>query len=99
VTTLLNRLEIPEMTEAQDIPDVKFHLYRKPINPYTAVIVLDKANHNIQKMIVTPEMTEAQDIPEMTEAQDIPEMTEAQDIPEMTEAQDIPEMIEVNPQL
>jgi len=58
-----------------------------------------KANHSIQKMIVTPEMTEAQDIPEMTEAQDIPEMTEAQDIPEMTEAQDIPEMTEVNPQL
>jgi len=42
------------------------------------VIVLDKANHNIQKMIVTPEMTEAQDTPEMTEAQDTPEMTEAQ---------------------
>ena len=33
------------------------------------MIVLDKANHNIQKMIVTPEMTEAQDTPEMTESQ------------------------------
>jgi hypothetical protein len=66
--------------------NVQFHLFQKLIDPFTAVIVLEKTNQMTLVMIDHPETTEVQEISEITtEVQDTLEITtEVQDTLEIT---------------
>ena len=94
VTVLQNRLEIPVMTEVQDIPEM---IDEKNLQLLLALIVVLNVKYHLFQVITDQSIAvivsdntnhkilETIDIPEMTEVQEIPEMTEVQEIPEMTE--------------